>query len=483
MGVMQEFDIVIIGAGLSGIGLGVYATRHFPGKRIAILEARDRSGGTWDLFRYPGIRSDSDMYTLGYAFKPWTNAKSIADGPDILTYIRDTALEYGLESKIQYNHRVVAARWSSDAKRWLLQVATNEGRSVNMQTKFIFSCTGYYDYANPHWPKFENQDAFEGTIVHPQFWPENLEIAGRNVVVVGSGATAVTVVPAMAKAGASVTMLQRSPTFVYSLPEQDKFAIMLRKVLPEKLAYLITRWSHILSSHYTYWLSRKWPKATKKHIIQQVADQLPQGYDVATHFTPRYDPWDERICAVPDGDLFKEITAGRVTVVTDKIAHFERNGLKLESGKNLPCDMVVVATGLNLQFMGGMALFVDGKPVQPRDHLTYRGMMYSNLPNIMSVFGYTNSSWTLKIDLIGNYLMRLLTYMDEQGYSSVTPKLTDAKVAPEEFSSLKSGYIQRAFDKFPAQGNKEPWHLKDNYILDRIAFATAKVDDGVLRFS
>lgn len=478
---MQEFDIVIIGAGLSGIGLGAYVSRRFPAKRIAILEARSRSGGTWDLFRYPGIRSDSDMYTLGYAFKPWTNAKSIADGADILSYIRETAREYDLESKIRFDHRVVTARWSSDSKRWLLHCVVN-GQTDTIRARFIFSCTGYYSYSNPFWPKFENQADFNGTIIHPQFWPDNLQVAGRNVVVIGSGATAVTIVPAMAQAGASVTMLQRSPTYVYTLPEQDVGAKRLRKWLPAKLAYAITRWKHILSSHYSFWLSRKWPTATKKHIVDQAAAQLPRGYDVDRHFTPRYDPWDERICAVPDGDIFREISAGRVNVVTDTIATFEPDGIRLDSGDKLECDMVVVATGLTLEFMGGIELFVDDKPVTPRDLLTYRGMMYSGIPNIMSVFGYTNSSWTLKIDIIGNYLIRLIDYMDRHGHSSVTPTLNDPSVVAEEFSTLKSGYIQRAVDKFPAQGNKFPWRLKDNYILDRIGFATARIDDGVLRF-
>ncbi len=479
---MQECDIVIIGAGLSGIGLGAYVAKRFPKKRIAILEARECSGGTWDLFRYPGIRSDSDMYTLGYAFKPWTNAKSIADGADILDYIRGTAQEYDLESRICYNHRVTSARWSTAARQWTLEVEA-DGENLIFKTRFIFSCTGYYSYDNPYWPEFDDQSKFAGQIVHPQFWPEDFDCAGREVVVIGSGATAITIVPAMAKAGAKVTMLQRSPTYVYSLPESDAFANWLKRWLPAKLAYSITRWRHIFSSHYSYWLSRKYPRKAKQHIVQHVAEQLPAGYDVERHFTPRYNPWDERVCAVPDGDLFKEISAGRVKVVTDVIDRFEPDGIRLKSGMKLPCDTAVVATGLTMEFMGGIALFIDDKQVEPHNHLTYRGMMYSDLPNLITVFGYTNSSWTLKLDLIGDYLTRLIGYMDRQGFSSVTPTLSGSRVAHEEFSALKSGYIQRALGKFPLQGNRSPWRLKDNYLVDRITFSTARIDDGVLRFA
>ena len=481
--VSEHFDVLIVGAGLSGIGAACHLTMKCPGKSFVLLEGRDRVGGTWDLFRYPGIRSDSDMYTLGYSFRPWTEAKAIADGPAILNYVRETATAYGVDHKIRFGHQVKRASWSSDEARWTVDAERGPDREVvRLTCNFLFTCSGYYDYAGGYTPEFAGTDRFQGRIVHPQRWPEDLDYAGKRVVVIGSGATAVTLVPAIAKTAAHVTMLQRSPTYIVSRPAEDEVANWLRRKLPSKLAYGITRWRNVLLTMFFYNLARKKPAKFKAGVLKAVRAQLGPDYDVATHFTPRYNPWDQRLCLVPDSDLFRSIRRGTAAVVTDRIETFTETGLQLASGAELQADVVVTATGLKLILLGGIEFSVDGVFVQLAKSMSYKGMMFSDVPNLATAFGYTNASWTLKADLTSEYVCRMLTYMDRHGYVQATPK-KDPDVQEEPFVDFTSGYIQRAAAQLPRQGNAKPWKLHQNYALDMLALRYGRVNDGTMQFT
>ncbi len=479
---IDPLDVLIVGAGLSGIGAASHLRARCPGKRFAILEARDAIGGTWDLFRYPGIRSDSDMYTLGYAFKPWTEGKAIADGASIREYIRATARERDIDRHIRFGHKVVAAAWSSRDALWTVTAElTGTGERRTVETRFLYLCSGYYSYDEGYRPSFEGEGGFKGRLVHPQFWPSDLSHAGKRVLVVGSGATAVTLVPAMAETAAHVTMLQRSPTYVVARPSVDRFAQALRRCLPERLAYSLTRWRLIGESMFLYWLARSRPRLVKRRIVQMAGEALGPGYDVATHFTPAYKPWDQRVCVAPDGDLFQVIRAGKAEVVTDRIARFTAGGVLLESGRELPADIVVVATGLSLKVMGGASLSVDGRVIEPNRAMAYKGMMFSDVPNCAVSFGYTNASWTLKADLTAGWVCRLLRYMDRHDVAIAVPR-REPDVLPAPFLGFTSGYVQRARDILPKQGSRRPWQVYQNYLRDLLTIRYGRLDDGVLRF-
>ncbi|MFC3067821.1 flavin-containing monooxygenase [Phenylobacterium soli] len=477
----EYFDVVIVGAGLSGIGAGYHLQTEAPDRSYVILEGRETSGGTWDLFRYPGIRSDSDMYTLGYNFKPWREAKAIADGPSILKYVRDTARDHDIERHIRYGHKVVSAAWSSEDACWTV-TAQKDGKPVRIACNFLFLCGGYYDYDQGYTPDFPGRSMFKGSVVHPQHWPADLDYSGKRVVVIGSGATAVTLVPEMAKTAAHVTMLQRSPTYVVSRPAEDAFANWLRRRLPAKLAYQIVRWRNVLFGMYFYNLARKKPEAVKANIVKMVREQLGPDYPVEKHFTPTYNPWDQRLCLVPDADMFEAIKAGRASVVTDHIETFTKDGIELSSGEELKADVIVTATGLNLKVLNGVDLTVDGRHIDPAGVLSYKGMMYEGVPNLASSFGYTNASWTLKCDLTCEYVGRLLNHMKATGNRQVTPVNADPTIAQEPWLDFSSGYVQRSIGKFPKQGSKAPWKLHQNYALDLMNLRYAKIEDGVLQF-
>ena len=479
----EHFDILVVGAGLSGVGAGHHLQSHCPTKTYAILEAREAIGGTWDLFRYPGVRSDSDMYTLGYAFKPWREAKSIADGPSILNYVRETAREEGIERCIRFSHKVVRASWSAADAVWTVEAEQGEAKTtVSFTCGFLFMCSGYYDYAAGYTPRFAGTERFAGRIVHPQKWPEDLDWTGKTVVVIGSGATAVTLVPAMAAKAAHVTMLQRSPTYVVSAPAEDALANKLRARLPAKLAYQVIRWRNVLFGMWFFNQARKKPAETKAAIIKMVQAQLGPDYDVATHFTPRYNPWDQRLCLVPDADLFAAIREDKVSVVTDTIETFTETGLELRSGATLEADIIVTATGLNMQLMSGIEFDLDGERVELAKTMSYKGMMYSDAPNLASAFGYTNASWTLKCELSCEYVCRLINHMDRRGYDSATPRRTDPTLTEAPWLEFTSGYVQRAIDQLPRQGSKRPWKLYQNYALDMLTLRFGAVDDGTMEF-
>lgn len=480
---LEHIDVLVVGAGLSGIGAGYYLQTKCPNKTYAILEGRSVSGGTWDLFRYPGVRSDSDMYTLGYRFRPWRDAKAIADGPAILSYIRETATEYGIDEKIRYDHRVRQASWSSADARWTVEAENGSDKSIMQLTcNFIYLCTGYYDYASGYTPEWPGVERFAGTVVHPQKWPEDLDYSGKRVVVIGSGATAVTLVPAMAERAAHVTMLQRSPTYIVNLPSRDKIANWLRARLPERIAYGITRWKNVLLAMFFYELARSKPEYFKKMVRNGVRKQLGPSYDLK-HFTPEYNPWDQRLCLIPDANLFNSIRSGKASVATDHIDTFTEKGIKLRSGEVLEADVIVTATGLNLKLMSGLQLVVDGAPVDLSRTMTYKGMMYSDVPNLVSAFGYTNASWTLKCDLTGEYVTKLLNHMDARGYAQCTPRRNDPSVTEEPVLSFTSGYVQRALHSLPRQGSKKPWRLNQNYALDMMGVRLSPIEDGTMEFS
>lgn len=479
----EWLDVVIIGAGLSGIGAAVHLQRECPGKRFAILEMRGAMGGTWDLFRYPGIRSDSDMYTLGYNFKPWTRPKAIADGHDIRAYIEETAAEFGVDRHIRYQHKVLSADWSSRSARWTLQVQRlDTGDIVHLQTRFIMCGAGYYNYDKGITPDFVDSDKFQGQIVHPQFWPQDLDYSGKRVVVIGSGATAVTLVPAMTDKAAQVTMLQRSPGYVMTLPQQDPFISGLRKVFAEPVVYGATRARNVLLGMAFYGFSRAYPERMRKFVMNQTRKQLGPQFDMK-HFSPSYNPWDQRLCAVPDGDLFTAIRQGRADVVTDHIERFTQTGIRLKSGAELQADIIVTATGLDVQILGGMQLTLDGQPVKVSDKYYYKGAMLEDVPNLCMIFGYTNSSWTLKADLIAQYFCRVINHMDKQGFSQCTPRNNGYNTASEPFLNLSSSYVQRVIDQVPRQGNKRPWKLYQNYLLDYRMLKLGRVNERGLVFS
>lgn len=478
----EGLDVLIVGAGLSGVGAAVHLQRHCPGKSFALLEARQALGGTWDLFRYPGVRSDSDMHTLGYAFRPWRAGRAIADGPAIRSYIAETAAEHGVTPFVRFGHRVLAADWSAARACWTVTVQ-REGEPVplTIHARHLHFCSGYYRYDRGHRPTWPDEARFGGTLVHPQFWPDGLDATGQRVVVIGSGATAVTLVPELAKTAAHVTMLQRSPSYVFARPAVDAVATWLNRWLPAGLAYRLVRAKNVALQLYFYRLARRYPSQAKARLVGLVRAQLPPGYDVERHFTPRYAPWDQRVCLVPDGDLFAAIRGGRAEVVTDTIECFTEDGIRLASGQVLAADIVVTATGLELDVLGGARLSLDGVPVDPAQTLVYKGLMYSGVPNLTSTFGYTNASWTLKADLTARYLCRLLGHMDRHGHRVCTPR-HDPAAGSRPFLDFSSGYVQRALPLLPRQGDRKPWKLYQNYLLDWLMLRLARVDDEVVRF-
>lgn len=484
---LEHFDVLIMGAGLSGIDAAHHLQTLCPNKTYVILEQRERIGGTWDLFRYPGIRSDSDMFTMGYSFRPWMAPKAIAGGDDIRDYISGVAREEGIERRIRFRHRIQRAAWSSIDAKWTVEAVctspTGHDEPVTLTCNFLFSCAGYYRYSSGYTPEFPGASSFQGRIVHPQAWPEDLDYAGKRIVIIGSGATAVTLLPAMAKTAAHVTMLQRSPTYIVSAPERDAIANWLRRVLPSMWAYRLSRWKNVAFMMYVYQLAQRYPNFVKSGIVKKVREALGPDYDVGTHFTPRYNPWTQRMCLVPDADLFQAIQSGRGSVVTDEIATFTEKGIRLKSGQQLEADIVVTATGLALQALGGAELTVDGKTVDPGQTLAYKGVMMSGVPNMASVFGYINASWTLKADLICAYVCRLLNFMDRKGVRQVTPKGGDETAVAPFVEKFTPGYIERAVASWPKQGAKAPWRVNQNYIRDMISLRWSKVDDRGLEFS
>ena len=481
---MEHLDVLVVGAGLSGIGAGAYLENKCPWADYAIFEARSAVGGTWDLFRYPGIRSDSDMFTLGYSFRPWDGEKSIADGASILRYIEDTARETGVDKHIRFNHKIVAADWSSDDGHWLVTAQrgdTNE--TFQLTADFVFSCTGYYRYDEGYTPEFAGREQFAGTVVHPQHWPEDLDYTGKKIVVIGSGATAVTLIPSLADKAAHVTMLQRSPTYIVSMPAKDPLANTLRRVLPSRVSSPIIRWIKALSTQASYFVSKRRPEFVKGLLKRQLVRQLPAGYDIATHFTPRYNPWDQRLCLVPNGDLFKAISAGTASVVTDTIKHFDASGITLDSGTHLDADIIVTATGLDLLFLGGMTLTVDGDAVHIHDKLTYKGMMLEGVPNFAFAIGYSNASWTLKSELSCDYVARILNHMHHEGLRQVTPDASRVEQGEAPLFGLNSGYINRALSRFPRQGVSFPWQVKQSYLADYRAMKLKPVTEEELVYA
>ncbi len=483
----EHVDVLIVGAGLSGIGAACHLQANCPGKSYAILEGRERSGGTWDLFKYPGIRSDSDMYTLGYSFRPWSSPKSIADGPSILQYVRDVATEHGVDSRIRFDHRVVRAEFSSAEARWSVEAIRGGqdgvGETVRLTCDFLFLCSGYYRYDEGYAPEFRGSERFAGRIVHPQHWDEQLDYAGKRVVVIGSGATAVTLVPSMAQTAAHVTMLQRSPTYIVSLPAEDPIARQLRRFLPSKLSAPILRWKNVLLTMASFQLSRRRPRAMKSLIRKGLERQLPAGYDIDRHFSPSYNPWDQRLCLVPNGDLFEAISAGRASVVTDRIETFTETGIRLVSGAELEADVIVTATGLNLLALGGLQFSIDGREVVLSETMGYKGMMLSGVPNMAFTLGYTNASWTLKADLVCEYVCRLLNHMQAGGFDTCTPVRRDPTVRELPFIDFSSGYVQRSIEDFPKQGSKAPWRLHQNYPMDILNLRFGSVQDEAMEFS
>ena len=478
----NHFDVVIIGAGLSGIGAASHLERDAPNKTYAILESRSAMGGTWDLFRYPGVRSDSDMHTLGYSFKPWKHERAIADGPAILDYIRETAKEYDVAKHIRYNQRASKISWDSASATWTISIKQEGKRASKITCNFIYSCTGYYNYEKGYTPDFEGVEQFKGQIVHPQQWPEDLDYSGKNVVVIGSGATAITVVPSMAKTAKHVTMLQRSPTYVVSRPSKDKFALKLARYLPANLAYLITRWKNVSMQALIYQYSRRRPEKMKAALLSLTRKELGGKVDVDTHFNPSYNPWDQRLCLVPDGDLFRSLRKGTSSVVTGHIKTFTKTGIKLESGDLLKADLVVSATGLELLPMGGMAIEVDGKLMSLPDTLGFRGMMLSDIPNFVLAAGYTNASWTLKCDLTSEYVCRMLNHMDKKGFQYCVARNLDPNMERVAFLDLASGYVDRSIDSFPKQGTRSPWKLYQNYLLDIISLRFCSMQDKEMEY-
>jgi monooxygenase len=479
----EHLDVLIVGAGISGISAAWHLQDRCPSKTYAILERRQGMGGTWDLFKYPGIRSDSDMFTLGFRFKPWTSAKAIADGREILAYLKEAAAENGIDKNIRYSQEVTAAEWSDADNRWTVTVH-NGTEEVTMTCTFLFATTGYYNYDQGYSPTFEGSEDFAGTIVHPQHWPTDLDYTGKKIVVIGSGATAITLIPALVNGGAGhVTMLQRSPSYVGSLPDVDPIAAKANKYLPEAAAHVVNRWKAIIFSTAQYQLARRFPKYMRKTLLTMAQRRLPEGYDVEKHFGPRYNPWDERLCLAPNGDLFKTIRKGNADVVTDTIDRFVPEGIKLNSGDVLDADIIVTATGLNLRLFGGAAIRRNGEPVDLTQTMSYKGMMLSGMPNMAFTIGYTNASWTLKADLVSEFACRVLNYMDANGFDTVVPEHPGNAVDERPLMDFTPGYVLRALDSLPKAGSKAPWKLKQNYFFDVRMIRQGKVDDDALHFT
>ena len=481
---IEHVDVLIIGAGISGIGAACHLTMKSPDRSYAILEGRDAIGGTWDLFKYPGIRSDSDLYTFGYNFRPWIEDNPLAAGDVICNYLKDTTEEYGVDKKIRFGHHINKASWSTENRCWTLDITRKDsGENFQMTCKFLFSCTGYYNYDKGYLPEFKDYDSFKGTVAHPQHWPEGLDYTDKKVLVIGSGATAVTIVPAMAGTAAHVTMLQRSPSYVLSRPGIDKFAAWLNRWLPSKLAYGINRIKYVWLALYLYAVSRNKPQKMRDFIMEETQKSVGPDIDVNVHFNPTYKPWDQRLCLVPDEDLFLHLRDGSASVVTDHIDCFTEKGVKLVSGNEIEADIIVPATGLALQFMGGVDLWVDGKKIEGGDLINYKGMMFSNVPNMVSTFGYTNASWTLKADLTADYIARLLNHMKKHNFDVVVPELDNNSIGEIPMVELESGYVQRGMAIMPKQGPERPWRNKPNYLLDLMAIKFTSFNDGVLKFS
>ena len=479
----ENVEVLIVGAGLSGIAAAYYLQKRCPKKSFAIVEGRDAIGGTWDLFRYPGVRSDSDMYTLGYRFRPWTGENAIAEGPAILQYIQDTAREFGIDKKIRFNQRVRQISWSLEAAEWTVEIQrSTECDIVQMRCKFLFMCSGYYRYDRGYTPEWSSMERFRGEVVHPQAWREDLDYTGKRIVVIGSGATAMTLAPALAERAAQVTMLQRSPTYVVSGPSKDGASLWLHERLPFRLAAWLARWRSILRQIYFFHFARSRPLETRENIMQGIRQALGPDFDVEGHFGPRYKPWDQRLCLVPDADLFRAISEGKVSIVTEKIDCFVEEGIRLESGELLRADIIVTATGLVMKVMHGVQIIVDGTPVELGDTLSYKGMMYSGIPNLASVFGYTNASWTLKAELICEYVCRLLKHMERRGYDQCVPRLDGEALETEAYVDFTSGYVQRALDGLPKQGRRRPWKVYQNYLKDLLLMRFGALHDGVMEF-
>lgn len=483
----QEVDLLIVGAGLSGVGAAYHLSQECPQASYMILEGRDDLGGTWDLFRYPGIRSDSDMYTMGYDFKPWRGGKVLADGPSIKNYIAETAADNGIQSRIKFGHQVLSADWSGETARWTVTArVSGTGEVVHFSCRLLYLCAGYYSYKQGFTPEFKDMERFAGKIVHPQYWPEELDYSGKRVVIIGSGATAVTLVPAMAETAAHVTMLQRSPTYMLSRPDRDAIGLLLEKLLPASTAYAVIRWKNIRQQRLIYRLSQAFPAMIKRMLIGRARKQLGPGYDVETHFTPRYNPWDQRLCAVPDNDLYKVLRDGAAEVVTDHVQAFTEKGILLQSGQELEADIIVTATGLQMELGAGIEFSTDGKAINLADTWTYKGMMFSDVPNLVNTFGYINSSWTLRADLISHFVCRLMDKLTSTDMRQVTPRLRDQdKNMPSQpwVDGFSAGYFERAAHLFPKQGDKEPWINCQNYTREKDLIGRQPLEDGVLEFS
>jgi monooxygenase len=476
----EHFDVLIVGAGISGIDAAYHVQESCPGRRYEILEARDSIGGTWDLFRYPGIRSDSDMATLGFPFRPWRSDRTIVDGPSILRYVEETARAFCIDRHIRFRHKVTKASWASKEARWTVETETPEG-PLTFRCNFLYLCSGYYDFENGYRPEWPGEKTFRGRIVHPQHWSEDLDYSEKHVVVIGSGATAITLVPSMAGKAAHVTMLQRSPSYIVSRPSRDRLAAWARKRLPQGMADRLVRWKNVLLGIGFYSLARRRPETVRRMILKGVEKQLPEGYDVERDFSPHYNVWDQRLCLVPDADLFRAIGEGRAAIATDHIERFTADGIRLQSGEELQADIVVTATGLVIKLMGGIEFMVEGEPIEVAERLTYKGMMLEGVPNMAFALGYTNASWTLKCDLTSQYVCRLLRHMERHGYDVCVPRLRE-NVEKAPLLDFTSGYVQRAAGRLPSQGSKAPWRLHQNYLLDYAALKLGKVEDVAMEF-
>jgi monooxygenase len=479
-----DLDVVIVGAGISGIAAAHYLRALCPSRSYTILESRQAIGGTWDLFRYPGVRSDSDMFTLGYSFRPWQSDATFAPGPLIRDYVAATAREEGIDGHIRFGHRVTGAQWDSGQARWTVDASTSDGGAARIACRFLFFCSGYYDYERGHDPEFAGRENFAGTIAHPQHWPEGLDYAGKKVVVIGSGATAITLVPEMAATAAHVTMLQRSPSYIIALPARDRIGAALRRLLPRAVSYRMVRWKNILLQSAFYQYSRRWPQRARGVLTRAAQHLLGPQFDVARHLSPRYDPWDQRLCIAPDGDMFQALRSGKASIVTDTIERFTPAGIRLASGEELPADIIVTATGLQLKLIGGAQLVVDGKPVDLSKALIYRGVMYSGVPNMAVASGYTNASWTLKCELAARYVCRVLDRMQAKGFDACVPVAGEGVTASGEmFLNLSSGYVQRAAASLPQQGTRKPWRMYQNYLRDILSLRFSSLRDSALRFT